>query len=112
MQDNLTLLTTVYGAFQAHVLEARLRSEGIDVELRGALDGPYGFSVGDMARNDVYVPSDQLDDARLVLLADEADAALEPSVLPARRSTWPLWLMLAVIVLAGLAPLVRLVVTG
>src|SRR5260370_40762541 len=69
-------LTWVSGSFSAHVLAARLQSEGIDVQLRGALDGPYGITVGDMARVDVFVPEDQLDDARLVMLAAEADQVL------------------------------------
>jgi hypothetical protein len=69
-------LTWVAGAFRAQVLAARLASEGIDAQLRGALDGPYGLTVGDMARVDVYVPEDQLDDAKYVLLADEVDATL------------------------------------
>jgi len=69
-------LTSVSGAFRARVLAARLESEGIDAQLRGALESPYGFTVGDMARVDVYVPEDQLADARYVLLADEVDASL------------------------------------
>jgi len=69
-------LTSVSGAFRARVLAARLESEGIDAQLRGALDNTYGFTVGDMARVDVYVPEDQLADARYVLLADEVDATL------------------------------------
>jgi hypothetical protein len=69
-------LTWVAGAFRARVLAARLESEGIDAQLRGALDGPYGLTVGDLARIDVYVPEDQLADARYVLLADEVDATL------------------------------------
>jgi hypothetical protein len=69
-------LTWVAGAFRAQVLAARLESEGIDAQLRGALASPYGLTVGDMARIDVYVPEDQLDDARYVLLADEVDATL------------------------------------
>ena len=69
-------LTWVAGAFRARVLAARLESEGSDAQLRGALEGPYGLSVGDMARVDVYVPEDQLDDARYVLLADEIDDTL------------------------------------
>ena len=68
-------LTSVSGSFPARVVEARLRSEGIDVELRGAIDGPYVLTMGEMARVDVYVPADQLDDAKLVLLADEVDTA-------------------------------------
>jgi Putative prokaryotic signal transducing protein len=69
-------LTWVAGAFRARVLAARLESEGIDAQLRGALDSPYGLTMGDMARVDVYVPEDQLADARYVLLADEVDATL------------------------------------
>jgi hypothetical protein len=69
-------LTWVAGAFRAQVLAARLESEGIDAQLRGALAGPYGLTVGDLARVDVFVPEDQLDDARYVLLVDEVDATL------------------------------------
>jgi hypothetical protein len=69
-------LTWVAGAFRAQVLAARLESEGIDAQLRGALAGPYGLTMGDMARVDVFVPEDQLDDAKYVLLADEVDATL------------------------------------
>jgi hypothetical protein len=69
-------LTWVSGAFRAQVLAARLESEGIDAQLRGALANPYGLTVGDMARVDVYVPEDQLEDARYVLLADEVDDTL------------------------------------
>jgi hypothetical protein len=69
-------LTWVAGAFRAQVIAARLESEGIDARLVGAIANPYGFTVGDMARVDVYVPEDQLDDAKYVLLADEVDATL------------------------------------
>jgi hypothetical protein len=72
----MTPLTWVAGAFRAEVLAARLRSEGIDAQLQGALSSPYGLTVGDMARIDVFVPEDQLDDAKYVLLADEVDATL------------------------------------
>ena len=72
----LTQVTSVNGAFRARVLKARLESCGIDARLTGALDGVYGFTVGDMARVDVYVPEEQLDDARYVLLAGEVDAAM------------------------------------
>ena len=72
----MTLLTSVGGSFRAHVLLARLESEGIDAQLRGAVDGAYGFTVGDMARVDVFVPTEQLEDARYVLLADEVDDSM------------------------------------
>jgi hypothetical protein len=66
-------LTSLQGTFRAHVLAARLLDEGFDVELRGALDGPYGLTVGDLARVDVYVPDDQIEEASMVLLVTEVD---------------------------------------
>ena len=66
-------LTSLQGTFRARVLAARLTDEGFDVELRGALDGPYGLTVGDLARVDVYVPGDQIEEASIVLLATEVD---------------------------------------
>jgi hypothetical protein len=110
-------LTWVAGSFSAHVMAARLQSEGIDVQLRGALDGPYGLTVGDMARVDLWVPEDQLDDAQLVMLASEVDVALaaprewgEASERPSRR--WPLWVAAACIAVAALAPVVRFLLEG
>jgi hypothetical protein len=104
-------LTWVSGSFSAHVVAARLQSEGIDVELRGAIDSPYGLTVGDMARVDVYVPADQLDDARLVLLADEVDATLTTprdwDAPTRRRLRWPYWVALVVMLAAIAAPIVR-----
>jgi hypothetical protein len=70
-------LTSVYGAFRARVVAARLADEGFDVALRGAINSPYALTVGEMARVDVYVPHDQLEDANLVLLVDEIDEADE-----------------------------------
>jgi len=72
----MTPLTWVAGAFRAQVLAARLESEGIDAQLRGALDSPYGLTMGDMARVDVYVPEDQLDDAKYVLLFSKSGGTL------------------------------------
>jgi hypothetical protein len=106
-----TLLTTVHGTFSAHVLAARLHSEGIDVELRGAIDSPYGLTVGDMARVDLYVPEDQMDDARLVLLASEIDDAMdlpEPHARDRRLVPSWVWVMaVVVLVVAMAAPVLR-----
>jgi hypothetical protein len=107
-------LTWVAGAFRARVLAARLESEGIDAQLRGALENPYALTVGDMARVDVYVPEDQLDDARYVLLADEVDEALvAPKVWwdaggerAPRRSPWLWWVALVLLVVAVLGAVV------
>ena len=109
----MTRLTSVSGSFSAHLVAARLQAEGIDVQLRGAVDGPYHLTVGDMARVDVFVPDDQLDDARLVMLATEVDqvlAAPQEWGAPTRRSRrWLLWVALALLVVAVIGPVLRLV---
>jgi hypothetical protein len=108
----MAALTSVSGSFRAHVLAARLESEGIDAQLRGALDGPYGLTVGDLARVDVYVPLEQLEDARYVLLADEVDATLaaptewwHARTAPPRTAPWVWWVACTLLVTAVLAPL-------
>jgi hypothetical protein len=68
----MSRLTSLQGSFRAHVLAARLIDEGFDVELRGG-DSSYGLTVGDLARVDVYVPGDQIEEASMVLLATEVD---------------------------------------
>jgi hypothetical protein len=104
----MTLLTSVAGSFRAHVLLARLEAEGIDAQLRGALDGAYGFTMGDLARVDVFVPEEQLDDAKYVMLADEVDATLAPpsewwdagTTEPTRRARWPWWVAVGMLTVA------------
>ena len=85
----MTLLTSVNGTFGAHVLAARLADEGFDVELRGPGFGPYGGSLtsGDMARVDVYVPAEQIDEASYVLLVTEVDNLLEEDPRPRHSPT-------------------------
>jgi hypothetical protein len=102
-------LTWVCGSFEARVLAARLYDEGIDAELRGALDSPYGFTVGDLARIDVYVPTDQAEDARFVMLAIAVDDATELPEPRGRRHpmVWPLWVVLVAIVVGGVSPAFR-----
>jgi hypothetical protein len=103
-------LTWVSGSFSAHVLNARLHSEGIDAELRGSIDGPYALTVGEMARVDVYVPADQMDDAQLVLLAGEVDAVLaaprEWGGTPKTPSRWFRLAAAGLLVAAVVAPIV------
>jgi hypothetical protein len=106
-------LTTVGGSFAARVLQARLVAEGITVELRGCLDSPYQFTVGDMSRVDVFVPADELDDAKLVMLVDEVDAVLDlpPQREAPRGDRWgdrALWVVLVAVVMLGLLPIVRM----
>ncbi len=109
-------LTTVRGSFAAHVLEARLASEGIRCELRGSLGGPYPLTVGAGAFVDVYVPDDELDDARYVLLADEVDAVFhddgdDGDGGPPRRAVrpGPRWIAAIAITTMVLVPLARAV---
>ena len=88
----MTRLTSVYGLFRAQVMAAHLQDEGLDPQLRGALNNPYGLTIGDMARVDVYVPDDQLEDARIVLLVaevDEADEILDDDRPPIRDPRVP-----------------------
>ena len=106
----LVALTTVHGSFTAHVLAARLASEGIDVELRGAVGGAYGLTVGDMARVDLYVPEEQMEDAQLVLLASEIDAAMDPDDRETRSAftvNWAWVAALVLVVVAVAAPILR-----
>jgi hypothetical protein len=112
----MTRLTWVSGSFHAQVLVARLASEGIDARLTGSVDGPYGITVGDLARVDVLVPDSQLEDARYVLLADEVDASMgapsewwDAGTPPRRRARWPWIVALVVLVAAVLGPVVSLV---
>ena len=108
----MTRLTTVGGSFAARVLQARLEDEGLTVELRGNLDSPYAFTVGDMSRVDVYVPEGDLEDAKLVMLVTEVDSVLD---LPPQRERpsdcWDkraLWLVVVAIALLGIIPIVDL----
>ena len=67
-----------------------------------------------MARVDVYVPEEQLADARYVLLADEVDATLGAPTewwnagAPKRRRRWPGLVALVVLACAVLAPIAAL----
>jgi hypothetical protein len=103
----MTRLTSVYGSFRARVMAARLEYEGFEVQLRGALDSPYGLTVGEMARVDVYVPADQFDEASLMLLVaevDEADEILDDDRSPVRARPVPvIWVatLILFVLLAG-----------
>jgi hypothetical protein len=99
--EAMTRLTSINGAFGAHVLAARLLDEGFDVELRGALNGPYTFSVGDMGRVDIYVPEDQVEEASYVMLVTEVDNTLDDE--PRRRQPQPsLRVVVAAVLLVGI----------
>ncbi len=105
----MTRLTTVQGSFGAHVLAARLKSEGIDVELGGAVDSPYALTIGDLASVDVFVPADQVADASYVLLVHEVDETLDETPDERRRSrvTPALRVGAALLLAAALLSMVR-----
>jgi hypothetical protein len=108
-------LTTVGGSFAARVIEARLRSEGIGVELRGSIDSPYQFTVGSMSQVEVFVPLYDLDDARLLMLADEVEDAFDddpPRPRVGHHTGLAFWIALTAIVVLGLAPILRLAMLG
>jgi hypothetical protein len=100
----MTRLTSVNGTFGAHVLAARLADEGFDVELRGPGTGPYGqgLTIGDMARVDLYVPEDQIDDASYVLLVTEVDNLLDDEPRARSRRSPTLRALAAAILLLAL----------
>ena len=64
-------------------------TRAFDVELRGPGFGPYGggLTFGDMARVDVYVPDDQIDEASYVLLVTEVDNLLDDDPRPRHSPT-------------------------
>lgn len=62
-------LRTVTSPFHARVLVARLGADGIVTELRGNVGGPY--PVGETS---VWVPEEEAEVARALLLADEVEA--------------------------------------
>ncbi|MHB1504307.1 MAG: hypothetical protein ACYCTL_09465 [Acidimicrobiales bacterium] len=66
-------LTTAGSTFEARVLAARLGAEGFLTELRGTSEGPYPLP----ATVEILVMADQLEDARLLLLADQVEAAFD-----------------------------------
>jgi hypothetical protein len=85
-----------------------VEDEGIAAQLRGPVDSPYGFTVGDLARVEVFVPEDQLDDASYVMLAtavDEATELPEPRFGPLTR--WPVTVVLVTILVVAVSPVVR-----
>jgi hypothetical protein len=110
VQAGRVRLTTVRGSFAARVLEARLASEGIRCELHGTLGGPYPLTVGEGAYVDVYVPAEEIDDARYVMLVDEIDAVFDDPI--ERPRSWtsraaPRWIALLAIAALVLVPLAR-----
>lgn len=98
------LLTKVSDPNLAHLLGAKLADEGIECRLRGEALGPYRLNVGAMAVTEIWIPEHSLEEARLVMLAAETDAAVNP-VEPAGRGpsadpvrSWVWWIVAALLV--------------
>ncbi len=66
-------LTSVHDPFHARVIAARLGSDGIFAELRGAFDSPYPVP-GEVG---VFVGADDLPTARELLLADQVESCFD-----------------------------------
>ena len=91
---SLVSVLRVRDAFHARVVVARLTSEGIIAQLRGA-DGPYPMGVVE-----VLVLPEQLEAAKELLLADEVESAFpadDEEVEPARRPGPPRWAVAAAV---------------
>ncbi len=67
-------LTIVGSTFEARVVVARLGADGILTQLHGNRDGPYPLP----GPVEVLVASDQFDEARELLLADQVEALFDP----------------------------------
>lgn len=91
-------LVSVGNAFHARVIAARLGSDGILTELRGAIDGPYP-GMGEVG---VYVTADEVAVARELLLADEVESAFDAGsdvdAAPCRLPVLATWLAIFAVV--------------
>lgn len=101
-------LATLPDPAAADLCAAQLRSAGIATRLHGESLGPYRLTVGKMAATEIWVPEDELDEAR-ALLADGEDEG-EPdtaavSVGPVGRPEYPRiwWSAVALALVALLA---------
>ncbi len=92
-------LVSVHDAFHARVISARLGSDGILTQLRGAVDGPYP-TMGEVR---IYVRDGDLEVARQLLLADEVESAFEEAAdaPAAAASVVPAWLVVVAVLLVA-----------
>jgi hypothetical protein len=103
-------LLTVGTSFHARVIAARLGSDGIPTELRGAVDGPYP-GIGQV---DVYVRGDDVDIARELLLVDEVESVFEaePEPAPYRLPVLAAWIAVIAVVAVATAWMARSLPSG
>lgn len=100
---SLVPVLRVRDAFHARVVVARLTSEGIIAQLRGA-DGPYPMGVVE-----VLVLPDELEAAQQLLLADEVESAFTEDDAESgaeRRSAPPRWAVAVAIAILSVYVLV------
>lgn len=94
-------LVTVSSGFEAKVIAARLGAEGVLWELRGGVDGVYP-----MGPSHVYVPADDLEVARSILLHAEVESAFDGGDQPDEGDLRaPMSLKLVVLAMVGVAAL-------
>jgi hypothetical protein len=116
METSFVLLARVSDPNQAMLLRARLDSEGIEARVRGEALGPYRLNVGAMAVTEIWISPDRMEEARLILLAADADAVVAevedlgpgPSAHPIRSWMW--WLVAAILI--AVVGYVRVLVVG
>lgn len=104
-------LVSVGTAFHARVIAARLGSDGILTELRGAVDGPYP-GMGEVR---VYVGADDAAVARELLLADEVESAFDPEpddVVPYRVPLLATWVAVLAVVAVASTWMARVITSG
>ncbi|MFQ5966825.1 MAG: putative signal transducing protein [Acidimicrobiia bacterium] len=63
----LVLLAEIGDSYEAELLAARLRSEGIESRLTGEPEGPYRLTLGAMALTKVWVEEGELERAQAIL---------------------------------------------
>lgn len=64
----------------ARVAAAVLESSGISTRLHGEALGPYKMTIGEMAVTEIWIDSEDLDDAVEILTISEIDHTLSPAV--------------------------------
>jgi hypothetical protein len=95
-------LVTVTDPFEAKLLAARLGSEGVVWQLRGAVDGPYP-----MGPVDVLVEADRLEEARELTAPIDPGPVDSAGVEAERRPSPRAWIVAAGLVVLVLWSLAR-----
>ncbi len=107
--DHFVLLARMSDVIAARITAARLRSEGIDVRLKGESLGPYRLTVGAMAVTELWVSQSSLERARRVMLEAEVDEVLGSAGRETRRRPDPSWVVPAIATAMLVVVLLRLV---